>query len=248
MRTLFLLIVLVVSVIIALIWTVPLEVALRQAGVGGAGVGWANVEGTIRKGRINGLFTPGQAIGDISMELRPLSLLTLSPVYDVQWGGAGGRGSGTAKISGTKLILSDIRMVQQVSAIEGLAMPVRAVGGTLELRGGSATLTQEGCSAASGQLTTDVLSRAAQQYGREFGSLAGPLSCQDGAFQVELEGQSQAGDRVDLDTQASLDGRADFTASVVTQDPELMLVLKEVGFTFTDGAWAYRYEVVTGVN
>ncbi len=244
-RSLFLIIILLVVLVITLIWTVPLELVLRQSGVANPNIGWAQVEGTVRKGRINGLFTSGQAIGDVSLELRPMSLLSLSPVYDVQWGGAGGRGTGVAKISGSTLELSELRLEQQVSAIEGLATPIRAIGGTLRLIDGEAKLSQLGCEHASGEMTTDVLSRAADQYGRDFGALSGPVSCEDGAFVLSMSGQSSNSDRMQMDARASFLGQAEFSTEVSTADTELTLVLSQIGFEFRDGAWRYNYS--TGV-
>ncbi|MEL6862068.1 MAG: type II secretion system protein N, partial [Pseudomonadota bacterium] len=87
MRTLFFLILFVLILIGGLVAYTPLGFVLGQSGIGGLGVGWAKTDGTLLQGRISGLYAGTQPIGDVSLKLRPLSLLTLQPSYDVQWGG-----------------------------------------------------------------------------------------------------------------------------------------------------------------
>ena len=79
MRKFLFLLVFVFVLLIGLAAFTPLGFVLGQSGIGGLGVGWAKTDGTLMKGRISGLYAGTQPIGDVSLELRPLSLLTLTP-------------------------------------------------------------------------------------------------------------------------------------------------------------------------
>ncbi|MEM9505232.1 MAG: type II secretion system protein N [Cyanobacteria bacterium P01_E01_bin.43] len=240
MRTLALLLIFLIILAGALIAYTPLGFVVSQSGVSAAGVGWAKVDGTLAKGRISGLYMGTQPIGDVSLTLRPMSLLTLQPSYDVQWGGAGGRGTGVLTLSRSALTGTDIRMQQEIGALEGLSGPVRAMGGSLRIADGTFRLTQTGCESASGTLSTDTLSTLAAQYGRQFGQIAGPVSCDAGAFIIAMAGDSEAGDRVEIEARAAFTGQSDFTTRIDTQDTQIIIALTQVGFQRENGQFVYR--------
>ena len=164
----------------------------------------------------------------------------MQPSYDIQWGGAGGRGTGVLTLSGDTVSGSEIRMQQEIGAGEGLAPPARAMGGSLRLNDGSFRLTQTGCESASGTLSTNTLSTLAAQYGRQFGEISGPISCDAGAFVIDLEGESEAGDRVVIDARAMLTGQGEFSTEVETQDTQIIIALQQVGFVRENGRFVYR--------
>ncbi|MDJ0920785.1 MAG: type II secretion system protein N [Henriciella sp.] len=241
MKTLILTIIFVLTLALSALLFTPLGFVLSRIGLGSAGIGWAQAEGTLRKGRVDGLFLPGQFVGDVSLELRPLSILYGGLAYDVQWGGASGRGTGVLELRPSRIKGREMRAQLQISAIEGLAPIVRAAGGDVRLQAGSFELSRTGCEAAGGRLTSDVLSRAAQSYGREFGPVEGRLSCENGQFVLDAEGQSQSGDELELDARASLFGAAQVDVKVRTDDDELPLVLSSAQFQLRDGVWSYSY-------
>ncbi|MEL6729320.1 MAG: type II secretion system protein N [Pseudomonadota bacterium] len=241
MRKLFLLLIFVLVLAGSLFAFTPLGFVLRQSGISGAtGVGWAKADGTLMNGRISGLYVGTQPLGDVSLSLRPASLLTLQPSYDIQWGGAGGRGTGVLTLSRSGFSGTDIRMQQEIGALEGLAPPVRAMGGSLRLNDGAFRLTQTGCESASGTLSSNTLSTLAAQYGRQFGDVSGPISCDAGAFVIDLEGSSEAGDRVVIDARALLNGQGEFATEVETQDTQIIIALQQVGFVRENGRFVYR--------
>ena len=248
MRRLLLLIIFVVVLLGGVIAFTPLGFILSQSGAGGLGVGWAKADGTLMKGRISGLYTGTQPIGDVTLELRPLSLLTLRPSYDIQWGGAGGQGTAVLTISRTALIAQDIRMRQEIGALEGLAPAVRAMGGSLDVNDGAFRLTQAGCQSASGQLSTNTLATLAAQYGRQFGEIAGPVSCENGAFVLLMEGESQSNDRVTINARATLVGQGEFSTRVQTQDAQIIIALTQIGFERENGAFVYRQSREVGLQ
>lgn len=242
MKTLLLTIVFILALAVSVVVFTPLDFVLSRVGLGSAGIGWAQAEGTLRKGRVDGLFLPSQFVGDISLELRPLSVFSGGLAYDVQWGGASGRGTGILELRPNGVKGRDLKAQLQISAIEGLAPIIRAAGGDVRLQDGSFELTRTGCQAAGGRLTSDVLTRAAQAYGREFGPVEGGLSCDNGSFMLDAEGQSRNGDELELDARASLVGQAEVEVRVQTDDPELPLVLSSAEFQLRNGIWTYRYE------
>jgi len=239
MRRLFLLILFVVVLIGGLFAFTPLGFVLGQSGVGGLGVGWAKVDGTLTKGRISGLYVGTQPIGDVSLELRPLSLLSLQPSYNVQWGGAGGQGTAILTLSRSALTGKDLRMRQEIGALEGLDPAVRAMGGSLDVSDAAFRLTQTGCESASGTISTNTLTSLAAQYGRQFGQVSGPISCDTGAFIIALEGASNADDRVYVDARAALTGQSEFSTRVQTQDAQIIIALTQIGFERRNGEFVY---------
>jgi len=212
------------------------------------GIGWAKVDGTLTKGRISGFYAGTQPIGDVSLKLRPLSLLTLTPSYDVQWGGAGGQGTAVLTLSRSTLTADDIRMRLEIGALEGLEPAVRAMGGTLNIENGSFELTRSGCETASGELSTTALSTLAAQYGRQFGEISGPISCESGAFQIAMAGESNSGDEVNIDASANILGGGDFATRVRTQDTQIILALTQIGFVRENGEFIYRQSRTVGLT
>ena len=238
---------LVLVAIGALIWfaasRIPLGMALNQAPLSGMGIQWTQSEGTIWDGRMSGVYVNGQPVGDIDLALRPASLLTLSPAVEVQWGGAGGRGAGVVTLKGDVIEATDLRVEQQVSALESLSNELRAIGGIVRLSGGSVRIENNACTQASGQVQTDTLTRAALQFGREFSDLSGNISCVDGAFNLLMNGSSPAGDTMKIDADASLQGASNIDITVNTSDNDIQMLLAQAGFAQRDGVWTYEYDI-----
>lgn len=248
MRKLILLLLFIIILIGGLFAFTPLGFVLNQSGVNGLGVGWAKADGTLMKGRISGFYVGTQPIGDVRLDLKPMSLLSLAPTYDVQWSGAGGQGTADLTISRSALTAANIRMRQEIGALEGLEPAVRAMGGTLDIEDGGFRLTQTGCETATGTLSTNALSTLAAQYGRQFGGISGPVSCDAGAFVLAMEGRSDAGDQVNIDARATLAGTGDFATHVQTQDTQIILALTQIGFARENGAFVYRQSRSVGLT
>lgn len=245
----FLMLILFIFVLLAgLVAFTPLGFIMQQSGVSNLGVGWAKVDGTLLKGRISGFYVGTQPIGDVSLELRPLSLLSLAPSYDVQWGGAGGQGTAILTVSRRALSAEEVRMRQEIGALEGLEPAVRAMGGILDINDGAFRLTQSGCERASGEISTNALTTLAAQYGRQFGSISGPVSCNTGSFVIAMQGQSDDGDQVNIDASAALTGSGDFATRVRTQDAQIILGLTQIGFVRENGEFVYRQSRSAGFN
>ncbi len=248
MRTLFFLILFVLVLIGGLVAYTPLGFVLGQSGVGALGVGWAKTDGTLLEGRVSGLYAGTQPIGDVSLKLRPFSLLSLQPSYDVQWGGAGGQGTAVLTLSRSALVANDLRMRQEIGALEGLEPAVRAMGGTLDVNDGAFRITQTGCETASGTVSTNTLSTLAAQYGRQFGEISGPVDCENGEFLVALQGQSNVGDRVEIDARAGLTGSGSFATRVQTRDTQIIIALTQIGFVRENGQFVYRQSRAGGLS
>ncbi len=240
MRRLLLLVLLIVMLVIGLFATTPLGFVLTQSGAKDLGVGWAKVDGTLLNGRISGLFVGTQPIGDFSLNLRPLSLLSLRPTYDVRWGGAGGQGTAVLTLTRSSLNADQIRMRQEIASLEGLDPAVRAMNGSVNFTNGAFRLTQQGCESADGTLSSNALSTLAAQYGRQFGDVSGPISCEDGAFVLAMTGASEAEDRVFIDARAAISGQGSFSTRVQTQDAQIIIALNQIGFQRENGEFVYR--------
>ena len=240
MRAFLIFLVFVVVLAVAVVAYTPLGFVLNRSGVGSAGIGWAKVDGSLVRGRVTGLYVGNQPVGDVNLKLEPISLLSMKPRYQIQWGGAGGRGTAALTLSRSELVATDIRAQHEIASLEGLAPEVRAMGGSLRVRDGAFVLSPSGCISAEGTLSSDILTEFAVQYGRQFGELSGPLSCLAGAFEIAMRGQSDTGDTVSFDARSVLNGESSFQATVNTSDVQIILALTQVGFTREDRAFVYR--------
>ena len=241
-RILFLVLVFLIVAAAASVAFTPLGFIAERSGAGRLGVGWAQVSGTLLKGRIEGLHANGQPIGDVNLQLRPGSLLGLAPAFDVQWGGAGGSGAGIMALSPKSVTLSEFKLQQQIAAIEGLAQPVRAMGGVVRVQDGRLVMGPLGCIEAGGTMSTDAVRSMAAQYGRAFDDITGPIRCVDRALLIDLAGQSPAGDRVTVSGEARVGGASTFEVAIETQEAALAYALSQIGFELNDQTWRYRRE------
>ena len=238
---------LIIAALVALTWAgvsqIPLGFALRQLPLNAMGVNWTQSEGTIWNGRIMGVYLNGQPVGDIDVALQPASLITLQPKVDFQWGGAGGRGAGTVGMNGDRISASNLRIEQRISAMESLSPEVRAVGGVFRLSQGALRIEGNQCTSATGRLSSDTLSIAAEQFGREFSDLSGTLDCVDGAFSIDMNGSGPTGDTVAVAAEATLYGRSEIKIVANTNDDEIESLLASAGFNRRDGVWTFIREM-----
>jgi len=242
---------LIITAIVAFIWfaaaQVPLGYVMRKLPLNAMGVQWTQSEGTIWNGRVMGVYLNGQPVGDVDVALKPLSLLSFKPTLDVQWGGAGGRGAGALTlIDQDSIEVWDIRLQQNISALESLSSDLRSIGGTFRMSDGHVRIDGQRCSEASGALHSDTLSIAAEQFGREFSDLTGSLGCENGAFDITLSGNGPAGDSIDIDAAATLQGAATINVVVNTADRDIEMLLANAGFSREEGSWTYRRDAAAG--
>lgn len=236
---------LVLTLIVALVWfaasRIPLGMVLTRLPLNDMGIEWTQSEGTIWKGRMSGVYLNGQPVGDVDLSLRPASLLNLSQTLEVQWGGAGGRGAGVVTVRGSNDIsASDLRVEQNIAALETLTPDIRSLGGILRLNGGSVDIVDGACLDASGNIRTDTLSRAAQQFGRDFSDLTGTVTCSDGAFNIEMAGESEEGDILDFKAVADLSGGSRIDVRARTTSDDIEALLARGGFTRSADEWTYQ--------
>lgn len=239
-------ILLILAALIALVWAgasqVPLGFALRQLPMNAMGVQWTQSEGTVWNGRIMGVYLNGQPVGDIDVSLRPLSLITMRPEVAFQWGGAGGRGAGTLAMSDDIIEANDLRIEQRISALESLSPEVRAIGGVFRLTQGAVRIEGLRCTSATGRLSSNTLSIAAERFGREFSELSGSLDCEDGAFNIQMNGSGPTGDTIAIVADATLYGRSEIEVVANTNDNEIETLLANAGFSRRNGVWTYTRE------
>lgn len=241
---------LILTAIAALVWfglsQLPLGFALRRLPLNTMGVQWTQSEGTVWNGRIMGVYLNGQPIGDVDVALKPFSLLAFKPEVDMQWGGAGSRGAGTLVLDGGAVEGRDLRLEQQVAALQNIATELRSIGGVFRLSDAAVRIEDGRCESATGQLRSNTLSLAAERFGRDFPALEGAISCENGAFQMNMEGRSKQGDMINIDGHAALYGPSDVEVAVTTSDKDVEAYLASSGFSREDGVWTYRKSSVAG--
>lgn len=236
--------VLFVVALVALAWfavaQLPIGFVLQRLPLNAMGVEWMQSEGTVWDGRIMGVYVNGQPVGDVDVALQPVSLITFRPALEVQWGGAGGRGAGLILFETNAVEARDLRFEQRVSALESLSADLRSIGGNFRLNSGAVRIEDGRCTSATGAVQSDTLTLAARQFGRSFSDLTGAISCEEGAFHIEMSGDGSEGDTIAIDAEATLQGQSEIRVAVTTADRELEALLASAGFSREDGVWTYR--------
>lgn len=219
----------------------PLGYVLSRANIPQQFASWSSAEGTVSKGRLNTLRVGPQLVGDVLLNLKGINPFSRSVSYDIQWGSPGGRGAGFINLKSGRVKITDFRLQQDLSSMPGLILAVREIGGDIRISDGNITINEAGCESATGALSSDMIVKLGNRYGRSFAPLSGTIGCENGLLIVALDSSSDQGDIINVDGRISPTGQGAFNISVQTQDAEIGFALREYGFEQTDsGTWQYQ--------
>lgn len=195
MRKVFLFVLFVLVLAGTMIANAPIGFALERAGAERVGLSWTGASGSWRTGRLTGVQYAGQSIGNISLNLQPMAFLTGQVAYEVDWQGAPGQGTGKVRIGRRAVNLEDVNGQLRLEALRYLVDEVRASGARLTVQDGQIAFTNGACTAASGQVSSDVLTRMAAPYRQDASVFLGNLTCAGDMLEVFGSGSiGEAGD------------------------------------------------------
>ncbi len=237
-----LLFVLVVGFTVGLGAFAPLGMVMKFSGAQARGISWISAEGSLAGGRITGLRSGADLIGDARMTLRPAALLAARLEYDFEWTGPAGTGSGRASASASGITeVRDFIFDLNFAELGGLPVWMRRSGGRAQVRGDIIRLRRGACDSARGTTWSDALVRNETLLGPGWSEFQGALSCDDDALIVPFSSVNGNGTR--LDATARVDaGRTSTLEARVSGfvSEQARYALPMAGFSPEGDAFVYR--------
>jgi len=194
--------------------------------------------GTIWRGELKGVVVGTVDVGRVEYTLAPLSLLTLSPHFDIRL--SGGVAIGKAQVIASQRQITvrdgDLRVqLDGITQVRTLGVPVT---GFVDVSIATLALRRDGCREGDLTVSTDFLTEPARRWGAEGFIMSGPGACENGGLFVDLSGEGRDGD-----AKLALTMRPDFSFAVdVAVDPgndRVETALKLIGFE--DGGQSLTY-------
>ncbi len=222
-----------------LIAQAPASIIPALINLDGRGVGFVAVEGTIWRGRIDGLTYNNALIGDVSYRVSPLSLALLSPRVEASSTGGAVRGKARVRVGlGRRLEIADTALDVDVGAFADRGIMGRPVEGVAQITVARIALSAAGCRAADARLWTDVLDEPVQRFRGEDFPMTGNVRCDGDDLVASMAGQSSDGL-----AQMALRVRPNFsyeiTARAEVDQEELASALRFFGFEQDGDALVY---------
>lgn len=235
-------VIVLVVFVCAVIATLPLSFALRFVSPAPS-LGWDQAQGTVWSGQLTGLRYGRQPIGTARVSLLPSRLLRGQFAYDLSLVGPVGRGRGQIILSGNnRIAFEDVGIRVNIASLVGLADRVRQLGGTADLSAQSIVLDRFQCVTARGAVSTDVITRAGDAYGRNWPMASGQLSCDRDMLLIPLDASTPAGETIEVRTRIGVSEVSSVHARIWGVDQEIETALALVGFQTVDGVHEYRRE------
>lgn len=202
--------------------------------VSGAGLTYSEASGTVWNGRFYNAAIGGRRFGDLSLRFNPLYLALGRIHLGFSFDGPDGAGSGILESGlGSYVALKDATMDVLVRNVPSEL----ALSGNLRLDAVSLVLDGGACRSAEGSLETDILSRNAAALGWDGPMLAGSVECRDGALHIPIAG-SRGSESVSIEASLFADRRYEARVVVTTENPTLLQVLPNFGFSNDEGVLA----------
>lgn len=225
---------LLLSFLIALLAALPLTMPLAVGLVAGGGkrLAFAEARGTIWRGEIRRASLGPLTLGDLSVGLDPLALLTGQIKVAARASGGDLKGAGR------------IALTRRSPGVEGFtgSLPLTALGlsgsltGDLTARDVTAAFDDGACGEAEGEIAAVVHGLGANPV-----ALRGRPVCQGAVLVLPLAGTVD-GMALDLVVRLQADGRYRLEATVKTTDPAFGAILAAEGFTSVPGGYSRTSE------
>lgn len=217
----------------------PASLVPMLAGFDRLGVGWRKAEGSLWRGRIEGVVYRGAPLGEVSFRVRPLSLLTGTLAANLFFRGGALEGQTRAAAGlGGRLAFEDADLVFNLAAARRYLFLGAPLEGSARVVLDELVLMRGGCRAAAGEISTDVLARRARRMGGQGFMLAGTASCENREIVLALSGRGAEGEAA-----LTMRVRPDYTyaleAAVEPAREDLGQALETFGFARKDGVLTY---------
>ena len=213
-----------------LIARLPLSVAVGIAVPDRLALRFRTAVGTVWDGRLEGVSLAQHFLGDLTIFLRPLPLLSgrLSVDWRIDRPGLQGAGRMIRSLGGD-IRLRGIDLDGRVSDLPTLI----PLSGQVGLQSAHFHWAADGCQAAGGRIETDALTGGLPQLDWRGPVLTGDLACSGNALQLRMSG-AQAGDRLEVLARLHTDSRYELTVTVDTESGRVLSTLSMLGFAATE--------------
>ena len=238
MRNAGVILLVVIGLIGGLLWQMPLSFALRQSGIASTGVSWTQARGTVWQGQVTDIAVRQRKIGALELNLRPMSVLSGSLAYDARWVGPMGQGAGNISVSTNRYSAENVSLAVSLSKIPDLVEELKQAEGTFRMSGAEIMWERfNGCAEARGVLQTDLVRLVGHQLQKDWPDLTGQLSCEDGNLVANLAGESELGERFDVEFSIATSEPVRYRANISGVSPDVENALALYGFKFENGAY-----------
>lgn len=241
MKKMLLLLVFTGVFVLTLVTSAPLSFVLKRSGIVQQGVSWQQARGTAWHGQVTGLAVRGDPVGAVQGDFSLLRMIQGRPGHLLRWSGPSGQGSALAALSGSSIRIRQGRAAVTLDATRISSLfPAQDV--SLRLSNVSINAASNGCQSASGNVTTDALSRISAGYGANWPELKGSLSCVNGDLVISVEGQAADGTQIAARSSLQGNGRLELWDVPENQTNALLLA----GFTNEAGRYVYMQQISNG--
>ncbi|MEX6634223.1 type II secretion system protein N [Hyphococcus lacteus] len=203
-------------------------------------ISYSGTKGTVWAGTLEGLNTSGASLGDVSYKLSPLSILGLSPKFDItaRNGTIVGEGKVAFSISQT-ITVTDLIADFDLGALAPQGVLGAPTQGIARIEATKISLApKRGCIAANGTIWTNVLNAPARRYNMPALPMSGDVKCDGEILVVTLMGENpRAGANMELRVDRSLSYELSATAS--SSENDINTALRVLGFEDANGELVY---------
>ncbi len=204
----------------------PLSAALQWSGADRSGLSYARATGTLWNGTLENAVLGQIALGDVTVETRPLDLLLGRLGMDWRFNGPGLGGQGDLLLSPwQRVTLLDTRLAGNLADLP-LVVPLS---GTLGLDIDRLTVGPEGCTAVVARVAADPKVHYGEEQSWTSPPLDGVAACTDGVLHVPVSG-TRGGDTVSIDLRIAPDRTYDVQLGVKSGERRITDALELIGF------------------
>lgn len=217
----------------------PLSLIVNLAPLQENGVSLSAVQGTVWRGAIHGLSIRGVSLGDVDLNLSPLSMLTLRP--KVSLNAASGQITGRATITaglGARVRFDDVKLMASAQSLTQQRIMGTPPTGGVDLYLETLSLVRGACAAARGIVSSDILDAAAKRYSGAAFPVSGAITCDGGDIVVALRGDGAPG-QATIDLRISPDRVYQVNAVAQPSSAEIVSALLFFGFEQQDDVLVY---------
>ena len=221
----------VMALLVCLVVTMPLAFVLKPPSGTNADFQWEKTSGTVWNGTLYGLlFRSQQSLGDIDLAARPLALFGGELGHDFIWNGAPGQGTGALFLGRNSVRVSDANLQINIEGVIDLRTNIRNTNAVVNISNANLAFKDDDCTSATGDISSDVLSKLAMRHNVQGTDLTGNISCVDDALLIAVRGQAGENDLVTADLHIRPNGVSSMKIHVQTADLALGLGLAQYGF------------------
>lgn len=215
---------------------IPLSTAMRYSGAADQSFSWRQARGTIWNGQVTGITIGRTPAGHAELQLRAADLPKGRVAYDTRWAAPYGRGAAILRPKRSSIAIEDLTADIFTEAAPFADARLRDLGANFRLEKAALDVRQDGCADATGLASTDFVRLAGQQFGRDWPSLEGELTCKNGALVVAMTGEGASGETFTLAARYSVSTGFTYSLEAAGLDFEAQSALSSSGFIVRDGA------------